>query len=48
MTPLLDVSGLKTHYFIEFGVVKAVDGVNVELDRGECLGIAGESGCGKS
>lgn len=48
MTPLLNVSGLKTHYFIEFGVVKAVDGVNVELDKGECLGIAGESGCGKS
>ena len=46
--PLLKVSGLKTHFFTEEGVVKAVDGVDFELPRGGILGIVGESGCGKS
>ncbi len=45
---LLKVSGLQTHFFTEEGVVKAVDGVDFEVQRGQILGIVGESGCGKS
>jgi oligopeptide transport system ATP-binding protein len=46
--PLLDVKGLKTQFFTQDGVVKAVDGVSFYVDEGETLGIVGESGCGKS
>ncbi|MBU6334434.1 MAG: ABC transporter ATP-binding protein [Chloroflexi bacterium] len=46
--PLLEVRGLKTHFFTEEGVVQAVDGVDLELRRGETLGLVGESGSGKS
>ncbi len=46
--PLLDVRGLKTYFFTEDGVVKAVDGVDVQVYPGEILGLVGESGCGKS
>ncbi len=45
---LLRVEGIKTYFFTDDGVVKAVDGVSLKLDRGETLGIVGESGCGKS
>jgi len=45
---LLDVKNLKTHFFTPFGVVKAVDGVNFALKKGISLGLAGESGCGKT
>jgi oligopeptide/dipeptide ABC transporter ATP-binding protein len=45
---LLKVQGLKTHFFTEDGVVKAVDGVDFEVKRGEIFGLVGESGCGKS
>ncbi len=45
---LLDIQSLKTHFFTEDGVVKAVDGVDIYLKKGECLGVVGESGCGKS
>ncbi len=45
---LLEIRELKTHFDTDDGVVKAVDGVNLSIDRGETLGIVGESGCGKS
>ena len=45
---MLDVRGLKTYFYTEAGVVKAVDGVDFHVDRGEVLGLVGESGCGKS
>ncbi len=45
---LLEVRGLKTHFDTRDGVVKAVDAVDLHVDRGEVLGIVGESGCGKS
>ena len=46
--PLLEVRGLKTQFFTQDGVVKAVSGVSFYVDQGETLGIVGESGCGKS
>lgn len=45
---LLEINGLKTHFDTRDGVVKAVDAVDLHVDRGEVLGIVGESGCGKS
>jgi len=45
---LLDIRGLKTHFATDEGWVHAVDGVDLALDRGETLGVVGESGCGKS
>lgn len=45
---LLEVKNLKTYFFTEEGVVKAVNDVSFEVGEGETLGLVGESGCGKS
>ena len=45
---LLTVTNLKTHFFTDEGVIRAVDGVSLTIDKGETLGVVGESGCGKS
>jgi len=48
MEELLRVEDLKTYFFTHEGTVKAVDGVSFTLNKGETLGLVGESGCGKS
>ena len=48
MATLLEVRNLKTYFFTQAGVVKAVDGVFYDLEEGEILSLVGESGCGKS
>src|SRR5919197_4230350 len=45
---LLEIRNLRTHFHTEDGVVKAINGVNLEIARGETLGLVGESGSGKS
>ena len=45
---VVQIKGLKTHFFTEEGIVKAVDGVDLEIQPGETLGLVGESGCGKT
>ena len=47
-SPLLSVRGLTTEFKVDHGVVRAVDGVSFDVERGEILGVVGESGCGKS
>jgi oligopeptide/dipeptide ABC transporter ATP-binding protein len=46
--PLLDIRDLRTQFFTDSGLVRAVDGVSYSLGRGETVGVVGESGCGKS
>jgi oligopeptide/dipeptide ABC transporter ATP-binding protein len=48
LTNVLEVRDLKTYFFTDEGVVKAVDGVSFAVERGKTLGLVGESGCGKS
>ena len=48
MDKILDVRGLRTHFYTDEGVVKAVDGLSYHVNKGECVGLVGESGCGKS
>jgi len=46
--PLLEVKGLRTSFYTRDGIVRAVDGIDFHVDRGEIMGLVGESGCGKS
>jgi len=46
--PLIELNDLKTYFYTEDGVVKAVDGVSFSIDKQQTLGVVGESGCGKS
>ncbi|KJC40450.1 peptide ABC transporter ATPase [Bradyrhizobium sp. LTSP885] len=48
MAPLLEIKGLKTHFTTDDGIVQAVDGVDLSVNRGETLCVVGESGCGKT
>ena len=45
---VLKIINLKTYFFLDTGTIKAVDGINLTINKGETLGIIGESGCGKS
>ena len=45
---LIEVKNLKTYFYTEEGISKAVDGVDLQISPGETLGVVGESGCGKS
>ncbi|MFS0645240.1 ABC transporter ATP-binding protein [Siminovitchia sp. 179-K 8D1 HS] len=45
---LLKLDNLKTHFYTERGMVTAVDGISFQVDKGEIIGLVGESGCGKS
>ena len=45
---MLEIRGLKTQFKTDDGMVRAVDGVDLTIDRGETLGVVGESGCGKT
>lgn len=47
-TPVLDIQNLQTYYFTRRGPVKAVDNISFNVMRGQALGLAGESGCGKT
>ncbi|WFU59790.1 ABC transporter ATP-binding protein [Bradyrhizobium pachyrhizi] len=48
MMALLDIKGLKTHFSTDDGILQAVDGVDISINRGETLCVVGESGCGKT
>src|SRR5512147_415861 len=45
---LISVKNLKTNFYTYAGVVKALDGINLDIYKGETIGLVGETGCGKS
>ena len=45
---LLEIKGLRTYFYTEDGIVRAIEGVDLHIERGETLGLVGESGCGKT
>ncbi len=45
---ILEVKNLSTHFYTKYGVIKAVNGLSYHIHRGECVGLVGESACGKS
>ena len=47
-SPILEIKNLKTYFFLEKSTVRALDGINLTLNRKKTLGLVGESGCGKS
>ena len=47
MEPILEVSGLRTHFETERGIVRAVDGVDLRVEAGRTVGVVDESGCGE-
>jgi len=47
-SPLLQIKDLRVHFFLDEGIVRAVDGVTLDVYPGQVFGIVGESGCGKS
>jgi peptide/nickel transport system ATP-binding protein/oligopeptide transport system ATP-binding protein len=48
ISPLIEIKDLKTYFFTENGVAKAVDGISVSIPKGKTLALVGESGCGKT
>jgi len=48
MDKLLEIKGLKTQFFTKRGIVPAVDGIDLEIEKSRIVGVVGESGCGKS
>jgi oligopeptide/dipeptide ABC transporter ATP-binding protein len=48
MSTILRIRELRTHFFTERGLIKAVDGINLDVEAGTTIGLVGESGCGKS
>jgi len=46
--PVLEIKNLQTHFMLDTGVIRAVNGVDLSIERGKTLGVIGESGCGKS
>ena len=48
MSPVLEVEGLRTEFRLRHSTVVAVDDVSFHVDEGECVGVVGESGCGKT
>lgn len=45
---IIEITDLKTYFFTDMGIVKAVDGVTISIPRGKTVAVVGESGCGKS
>ena len=46
--PLLEIKGLSVQFFTYQGIVRALEEVDLTIERGEILGLVGETGCGKS